>query len=76
MILYYVQIVEAKPPYTVVRIPGGGPLERDLVKLCTEVIVSKGVGLFRTESQVRQAIEDGMTEALSAVKRESRFRVI
>ena len=76
MTLYLLQIVDAREPHAVVRIPAGGPLERDLVQVCTDAIVSKGVGFFKTEGQVRRAIEAGMTEAILALKRESRFRVV
>ena len=75
MVLYLLQIVEVRPPHAVVRIPAGGPLERDLVQICTDAIVAKGVGLFRTEAQVRKAIQSGMTEAISTLKRDSRFLV-
>ena len=76
MILYLLQIVDAAAPHAVVRIPAGGLLERDLVHVCTEAIVSKGVGFFRTEAQVRRAIEQGITDAIRDLKRESRFRTV
>lgn len=73
MPVFYLQIVEARSPYPVVRIPGGGVLERDLVKTCTEAIVAKGVGIFKTEAFVKKAIMAGITEAITELKRESRF---
>ena len=76
MILYLLQIVDASAPHAVVRIPAGGPLERDLVQICTEAIVSQGVGIFRTEAHVRKAIHAGITEAIADLKRESRFRTV
>lgn len=67
--LFLLQIVDRQG--AVVRLPGGGRLERDLVDACTRVIVSKGVGVFRTEAHVREAIREGMTEAIRALKRET-----
>lgn len=70
-VLYHLQIVNAKTG-DLVRLPGGTALERDLIAVCTQAIVTKGVGLFRTEAHVRQAITDGITEALLALKAETR----
>lgn len=44
------------------------PGEHDLIQLCTAAIVAKGVGLFKTEAQVRRAIEFGLAEALLSLK--------
>ena len=44
------------------------PGEHDLIQACPDAIVAKGVGLFRTEAQVRLAIEQGITEVLMAMK--------
>jgi hypothetical protein len=49
-------------------LPGGGPLEANLIDLCTKQIMSKGVGLFKTEAAVEKAIRDGMAEALLSLK--------
>ena len=73
--IFLLQIVEAQSPHPVVRIPGGGPLERDLITACTAAIVEKGVGLFRTEARVKQAILEGLTETIAALKQETRFVV-
>lgn len=74
--LFLLQIVEdaAQPDGThlVARIPGGGALERELVAVCTEAIVARGVR-FRTEGQVRAAIAAGIDAALQAIKGESRW---
>lgn len=69
--LFLLQIVEASAPHVVVRLPAGGRLERDLVEACTRAIVSKGVGFFRTEAHVRQAIAEGITEAIRALKQDT-----
>jgi hypothetical protein len=66
MTLFLLQIV--KPDGTVVQMPGGGPLERDLVRACTDAIVAKGVGLFKTEAQVKAAIEAGIAETIRDLK--------
>lgn len=73
--VFLLQIVEANPPHALVRIPGGGALERELIQVCTDAIVSKGVGIFRTETQVRHAIQDGMTEAILSLKHDTRYVV-
>jgi hypothetical protein len=52
-----------------VLVPGSTG-ERDLVKSVTDSIVRKGVGLFRTESQVKAAIEAGLKEVFLELKRE------
>lgn len=50
---------------------GGGQIELDLIDACTRAIVAKGVGVFRTEAQVKTAIQVGMAEAIFGLKRES-----
>ena len=69
---FLLQIVDADAPHAVVRLPAGGALERDLVEACTAAIVAKGVGVLKTEAHVREAIRSGLTEALTALKRETR----
>lgn len=44
--------------------------ERDLVDAVTKQIVGKGVGFFRTEARVRQAITDGIAEVIHELKSE------
>lgn len=48
----------------------GAKGERDLVDAITRQVVDKGVGFFRTEAHVRQAIVDGVSEILHALKSE------
>lgn len=61
----------AFPSGEVVQLPAGGALERDLIAVCTDAIVAKGVGFFVSEAQVRKAIAAGFAEALTDLKRES-----
>ena len=56
---------------TVLRLKAGGKLEADLIASCTTAIVAKGVGLFRTEARVKQAIASGLKEAIQALKNET-----
>lgn len=70
--LFLLQIVHNDTGYLVARLPGGGPLERDLIQICKDAILSKGVGVFRTEAQVARAVEEGIREALLSVKRDAR----
>ena len=67
--LFLLQIV--RPDGTKVRLPGGGELEKNLIEYCTKAICRRPVGIFRTQAQVRQAIVDGLTEALNDLKRET-----
>lgn len=70
----FLQIVY--PNNEVVRFDAGGhpprvgTLEADLIDLCTEAILAKGVGLFpfRTRARTRQLIHDGLTDALQTFK--------
>ena len=71
MPLFLLQIVKASAPHEVVRLPGGGPLERDLIAACTEAVVKRGVGLFRSEAHVTRAIAAGITEAIMALKQDT-----
>lgn len=67
--VFLLQIVDRQG--SVVRLPGGGVLERDLIDACTRAIVARGVGVLRTEAHVRQAITDGITDTIRALKRET-----
>ncbi len=55
----------------------GGRVEADLIAACVEAALGKvaGVGVLKTERQVkdvlRQAMTDGMREALETFKRQS-----
>lgn len=74
MAVYLLQIVEGQPPHRVVVARGTalGPLEVNLVESITKAvlaraadkIVEKGVGLLKTEAQVRQAINDGLKDTV------------
>lgn len=75
MRLFLLQIVDANPPHAVARIPYGGAIEKDLVKVLTDAIVAKRVGFFRTEAHVKAAIESGITDAIAAMKNETRWVV-
>lgn len=68
--LFLLQIVDAKTG-AVVQLPGGGRMERDLIEACTAAVVTRGVGIFRTEAHVRAAIVAGITEAITDLKRET-----
>lgn len=46
-------------------------MERDLIEACTAAVVTRGVGIFRTEAHVRAAIVAGITEAITDLKRET-----
>lgn len=73
--VFLLQIVENNPSRTVATIPAGGPLEADIIELCVKEIVSRGVGLFRSESHVTQDIRDGIRAAFLAIKDQTRFIV-
>lgn len=75
--MFLLQIVESRAPqHALVRFPGGGPLEAEFIGRCTEAIVRRGVGFLRSEAHVRQAIADGITEAVLTLKQESRKVVV
>lgn len=61
--------VERADGESVELIPGGHG-ERDFIAACTAAIVAKGVGVFRTEAQVKAAILGGIHDAFLAVKAE------
>lgn len=61
------------PDGTLVRLPGGGTLERDLVDACTAAILAKGVGILQTQAQVAGKIRAGITEAIFALKSDTRY---
>jgi hypothetical protein len=50
---------------------GGGAFERDLIRVCREAIVKRGVGFTKTEAHVAKDIDAGLTEAIMSLKRES-----
>lgn len=54
----------------VVYLRPGSTGERDLVAAITKHVVSKGVGFFRTQARVEEAIAQGVADALYALKSE------
>lgn len=72
MTLFLLQIVDANHPnQPVIRTKGGSPFELDLIQRCTEAIVAKGVGFWKTEAQVKVAIAAGITETINSLKPKS-----
>jgi hypothetical protein len=61
------------PDGTPVRFPAGGVLERELVNVCTDAILAKGVGILQTQAQVEAKIRAGITEAIYALKADTRY---
>jgi hypothetical protein len=53
-----------------VKLHPGSLGERNLVKSVVDKAVAKGVGLFRTESAVRAAIQAAFDEVLHDIKKE------
>ena len=70
---FLLQIVDADAPHAVVRLPGGGPLEIELITACWTAVKAKGVGFAKSEAQVERAFMDGMTEAIRALKWQTRL---
>ncbi len=70
MVMFKLQLVY--PDGETIRFNGGGQFEMDLVEACTQAIVKRGVGVFRTEAHVRQAITEGIEEAVRGLKASSR----
>jgi hypothetical protein len=69
--LFYLQIANVTTG-DVVTLPGGGKLEADLIEACTTEALKRGVGFFRTEAHVREAIKEGFVAVISNLKRETR----
>lgn len=53
-----------------VHLRPGGSRELDLVQAVADAAVEKGVGLLRTEAQVRARIVEAMTDVLHGLKSE------
>jgi hypothetical protein len=66
---FRVHILDTETGAEAALLPGGRG-ERDLVDAVLAAIVKRGVGIFRTEAHVAQAIQEGMQEALFALKSE------
>lgn len=60
----------------VLRTHAGGKQEADLVDLITMHVMSRKVGLFRTTNTVRQAVKDGITDAIQAIKIRNPFDIV
>jgi hypothetical protein len=73
--VFLLQIVENDSQRKIAQIPGGGPLEADLIELCVTSIMARGVGVLRGEAHVEQDIRIGMQEALMSLKDQTRFLV-
>lgn len=71
MTVFWLQVVDQNGVVAKSKFDMGGRIERDLIQACTDAIVKKGVGLFKTEAQVKQAIRDGITEAIRELKYEA-----
>ncbi len=64
--MFHLQIVSTRDG-KVANVPGGGRLEADLTELFTHHIMSKGVS-WKSWKHVEQDIRDGITEAIYALK--------
>ena len=67
---FLLQIVDAETG-VLVRFPGGGYFERQFIEACTDAIVQQGVGLFRTEARVKQAIAEGIAATIRDLKQDT-----
>ena len=68
--LFHLQIVSTKDG-VVANVPGGGKLEADLVNLFTHYILAKGVS-WKTKKHVEADIRDGITDAIYAMKEQTK----
>ncbi len=64
--IYRLLIVDSEDQ--VLEVPVGGKLEQDFVEAITQEIVKQGVGIFRTENQVKKAILQGVASTFRAMK--------
>lgn len=76
MPLYYLQIADENghaitSPFRPLK-QRHGCLDLPLIEACEAAIVKRGIGMFRTEAHVRQAIREGMAEAIQSLKDEYR----
>lgn len=67
--VYLLQIVN--PQGVVVRFPGGGPMEKDIVEACVKKIAAKYVGLLKTQKQVEARVREAVAEAIYELKAET-----
>lgn len=99
MTLFKLQIVPVDAPIGAdpIQLPGGSPLEVDLIAEAAEgalqhqlqhldrpefaqrledAIAAKGVGVFRTEAQVRRAIQAGLAEVMTQQRADLRSALL
>lgn len=67
--VYKLQLVY--PDGVALTFEAGSRFERNFIEACSDAIVAQGVGVFRTEAQVKKAIESGIASALLGLKRET-----
>lgn len=67
--VYKLQLVY--PDGAALTFEAGSRFERSLIEACSDAIVAQGVGVFRTEAQVRRAIKTGIDLVLFNLKRET-----
>ncbi len=70
--LFLIQIVRTEDG-AVATLPGGGPLEANLIELIVSHIIPKGVGLFRTSHHVEKDIRDGIKDAIMSMKQQTAY---
>jgi hypothetical protein len=67
--VFLLQIVHV-PDGQTARLPGGGPLEANLVDLIARYIMAKGVS-FKTKAHVEKDVRLGIAEAILSLKAET-----
>lgn len=68
--LFLIQIVRTEDG-AVATIPGGGPLEANLIELIVSHIMSKGV-VLKTRRHIEQDIRDGIRDAIMSMKEQTK----
>jgi hypothetical protein len=63
---FYLQISDEHG--VIIRTRAGGKHEADLIDLCVQNIMPRGVGVFRTSKHVEQDIRDGIAAAIYGLK--------
>lgn len=72
--IFLLQIVEADNSDVIARVPGGGPLEADLVETIVTCVLARGVS-FKTQAHVRKDLTDGIRDAIMGLKAQTKFLV-
>ena len=67
MVMFKLAIVKVDS-HEIVILPGGGPLEIDLVEACVAAVSKRGVGFWRGQSHVEADIRAGLTEVIRDLK--------